>query len=65
MLANALFHIVGGIVDGQYVPGLVTAIVLYLPAMRINSVREVCGAGMDERYSCKEFKMLDVFFKLL
>ena len=31
MLANALFHIVGGIVDGQYVPGLVTAIVLYLP----------------------------------
>ena len=31
MLANAVFHVVGGLVDGRYVPGLVTAIVLYLP----------------------------------
>ena len=31
MLANAIFHITGGVVDRQYVPGLVTAILLYLP----------------------------------
>jgi hypothetical protein len=31
MLTNALFHIAGAIVDHGYVPGLVTAIVLYLP----------------------------------
>lgn len=31
MLANAVLHIVGGLVDGQYVPGLATAILLYLP----------------------------------
>lgn len=31
MLANAIFHIVGGLVDRQYVPGLATAILLYLP----------------------------------
>jgi hypothetical protein len=31
MFANALLHIVGAVVDGAYVPGLVTAIVLYLP----------------------------------
>lgn len=31
MLANAIFHVVGGVVDRQYVPGLVTAILLYLP----------------------------------
>jgi hypothetical protein len=31
MLANALFHITGAVVDGGYVPGLVTAIVLYFP----------------------------------
>lgn len=31
MLANAVFHIVGGVVDKQYVPGLVTAILLYIP----------------------------------
>src|SRR5215213_9547276 len=31
MLANAVFHVVGGLVDGRYVPGLVTAILLYLP----------------------------------
>ncbi len=31
MLANAVFHVAAGIVDGQYVPGLVTAILLYIP----------------------------------
>ena len=31
MLANATFHIVAAIVDRSYVPGLVTAILLYLP----------------------------------
>ena len=31
MLANAIFHVVGGLVDGQYGPGLATAILLYLP----------------------------------
>lgn len=31
MLTNAIFHITGAIVDEDYVPGLVTAILLYLP----------------------------------
>jgi uncharacterized membrane protein len=31
MLANAIVHIAGGLVDWQYVPGLVTAIILYIP----------------------------------
>jgi uncharacterized membrane protein HdeD (DUF308 family) len=31
MLANAVLHIVGALADGQYVPGLATAILLYLP----------------------------------
>jgi hypothetical protein len=31
MLANAIFHIAGGVVDRQYVPGLATALLLYLP----------------------------------
>jgi hypothetical protein len=31
MLANALFHVTGALVDGRYVPGLVTAVMLYLP----------------------------------
>jgi uncharacterized membrane protein HdeD (DUF308 family) len=31
MLANAVFHIVAAIVDRTYVPGLVTAILLYVP----------------------------------
>jgi hypothetical protein len=31
MLANAVLHVVGALVDRAYVPGLVTAIVLYLP----------------------------------
>jgi len=31
MLANAIFHITGAIVDKHYMPGLITAIGLYLP----------------------------------
>lgn len=31
MLANAILHIMGGLVDGRYVPGLLTAVLLYLP----------------------------------
>lgn len=31
MLANAAFHVAGGFVDGRYVPGLATAVLLYLP----------------------------------
>lgn len=31
MLANAIFHIVGAVVDRAYVPGLVTAVALYVP----------------------------------
>jgi hypothetical protein len=31
MLTNAVFHITGAIVDRGYVPGLATAILLYLP----------------------------------
>lgn len=31
MLANAFLHIVASIADGAYMPGLVTAVVLYLP----------------------------------
>lgn len=31
MLANAAFHVTGAIVDRGYVPGLATAVLLYLP----------------------------------
>lgn len=31
MLTNAIFHITGAVLDGTYVPGLVSAIALYLP----------------------------------
>jgi hypothetical protein len=31
MLTNAIFHIAGAIVDRSYVPGLATAVLLYLP----------------------------------
>lgn len=30
-MANAVFHVVGGMADGGYVPGLLTAVVLYVP----------------------------------
>lgn len=31
MLANAILHIAGALVDGQYVPGLATAVLMYVP----------------------------------
>jgi len=31
MLANAVLHVGGAVVDGKYVPGLATAVILYLP----------------------------------
>ena len=31
MFANGVLHVVGALIDGAYVPGLVTAVVLYLP----------------------------------
>ena len=31
MFANALFHVIAAVVDGAYIPGLVTAVLLYLP----------------------------------
>jgi hypothetical protein len=31
MLTNAVFHVTAAVVDSGYVPGLVTAVVLYLP----------------------------------
>jgi hypothetical protein len=31
MLANAVFHVTGAVVDRGYVPGLVSAVLLYLP----------------------------------
>jgi hypothetical protein len=44
MLTNTLFHVTGAIVDGAYVPGLVSAIILYLPyctwvAVRVAATR--------------------------
>jgi hypothetical protein len=32
MLANGVFHIVATVADGAYAPGVITAILLYLPA---------------------------------
>ena len=31
MAANAIFHVAGALADGRYVPGLGTAVLLYLP----------------------------------
>lgn len=51
MLANALFHIAGALSDGAYMPGLVTAIALYLPfygavVNRIVRTRRLTPAGV-------------------
>ena len=51
MLANALFHIVGAFTDGAYMPGLATALLLYLPfyAWVINRVvrqRRISSGGI-------------------
>lgn len=45
MGANALFHITGGFVDRAYVPGLVTAVVLYVPYYSSLFARSVRRAG--------------------
>jgi hypothetical protein len=41
MLANAIFHIAGAVVDKQYVPGLATAILLYLPYYTVIFMRAI------------------------
>jgi hypothetical protein len=41
MLANALLHIAGSFVDNGYVPGLVTAVCLYLPYYSWLAIRAV------------------------
>jgi hypothetical protein len=43
MLANALFHVAGALVDGRYVPGLATAVLLYLPYYLWLSAKAVKG----------------------
>jgi uncharacterized protein with HXXEE motif len=45
MGANALFHIVGGFVDRAYVPGLITAVLLYVPYYSWLFVRITRRAG--------------------
>lgn len=47
MLANAMFHVVGGLVDQQYVPGLATAILLYIPYYSWLFVNAVKSAQVD------------------
>ena len=51
MFANALLHIVGALVDRAYVPGLVTAVLLYLPfygwvIIRAVQLRRLPRSGM-------------------
>jgi hypothetical protein len=51
MFANALLHITGAIVDAAYMPGLITAAVLYLPfwtlvIARIVRLRRLPRAGI-------------------
>jgi Protein of unknown function with HXXEE motif len=45
MGANALFHITGGFVERAYVPGLITALLLYVPYYSCLLVRGVKRAG--------------------
>jgi len=50
MPANALLHITGAVIDRNYVPGVVTAVVLYLPyyfwlVLRIVTARKL-SAGL-------------------
>lgn len=51
MFANALLHLAGAIVDGAYVPGLVTALLLYLPyygavVTRVVRLRRLSRSGV-------------------
>jgi hypothetical protein len=50
MLANGLFHVTGAVVDRAYVPGLVTAALLYLPYCGWVA-REVVRGGLVSRGS--------------
>ena len=43
MLTNAMFHVAGAVVDRGYVPGLVTAMLLYLPYCGWVAVQAVRG----------------------
>lgn len=63
MMANAVFHVAGSLVDGRYVPGLATAVLLYLPyyvwlcAMALKSGR-VRVAGLAAGVSLGALPML-------
>ena len=51
MFANALLHLAGALVDGAYVPGLVTALLLYLPfygavIIRVVRLRRLSRRGL-------------------
>ena len=51
MLANALFHIAGALHDGSYMPGLITAVSLYLPfcavvARQLRAERRVSSGAL-------------------
>lgn len=45
MLANAAFHVTGAIVDRRYVPGLASAILLYLPYCAWVAVQVIRGGA--------------------
>jgi hypothetical protein len=49
MLTNAVFHVTGTIADRAYVPGLVTALVLYLPYCAWLAVRIVRSGRLSTR----------------
>lgn len=51
MLANALFHVAGAMRDGSYMPGLITAVSLYVPycallAWRLAAERRVSAGAL-------------------
>ena len=48
MMANAIFHITGAIVDQGYVPGLITAIVLYVPYFSWLSLEMIKGKRLSK-----------------
>jgi hypothetical protein len=49
MFANALFHVTGALMDGAYMPGLVTALVLYLPFFGLLATRVVRAHRLSRR----------------
>ena len=48
MMANAIFHITGAIVDQGYVPGLITAIILYVPYFSWLSLEMIKGKRLGK-----------------